>query len=364
MSSARDDPDHVYVSRLDAIVYTYNQPMGSSTLSRQGADGATLWSVELGDTVQVESIASDNNGTVVVGGRYFRQLRVDGSPVLSVPSGHVSAGSFLCAWNASGQVLWQMDVSGGPFDDRRVSAIALDPQGRFWAALNTFFEADIVRLNTDGTQAESRTIIDSKLIGGISFDPWGGLYVAGAGESPDITVNGTQFAVPHNYAFFVTRMNAAGVAQWVRSAADISFQEPVVQADASGHAYLLGTYYQPLTWEPFLSRTRSGTRVSSSPGWIVWARSIGHLATVHAGFRSVQHSERRSARCGWRRQHLRTGQRERYAGLGERHRHRFRTRHQRSFRWAHELRSNGCAALGFVRWKWEYRSHVRAISCG
>jgi hypothetical protein len=207
--SARD-PDHVYVSRLNAIAYTYNQPMGPSTLSRQGADGSTLWSVELGDTVQVENIASDANGTVVVGGRYFRRLLVDGSPVLNVPAGHGSAGSFLCGWNASGQLLWQQDVSGGAFDDRRVSSITVDHQGRFWAALNTFFQADIVRLNSDGTQAESRTIVDAKLIGSISFDPWGGLYVSGAGESPDITVNGTQFAVPHSYAFFVTRMNAAG----------------------------------------------------------------------------------------------------------------------------------------------------------
>lgn len=245
--SARD-PEHVYVACLNTVTYSYNQPMGSTTLSRQGDNGATIWSLFLGDTVQVESIASDDQGNVVVGGRYFNRLWIGGVPVLMVPAGHSSAGSFLCSWDADGQMLWQQDVSGGTIDDRRVSSIALDEQGRFWAALNTFFQADIVRLNTDGTQAESRTIIDSKLIGSISFDPWGGLYVSGAAESPDITVNGTLFSVPENYAFFVTRMNAAGEAQWVRTAEDITFQEPLVQADASGHAYLLGNYFEPLTW--------------------------------------------------------------------------------------------------------------------
>ncbi len=245
--SARD-PDHVYVARLNAVVYNDTQPMGPCTLSRQGEDGTTLWSVILGDTVQVENMASDDQGNVVVGGRYYNRLMVDGDPVLAVPAGHSSTGSFLCSWNSDGQLIWQQDVSGGPFDDRRVSSVALDEQGRFWAALNTFFQADIVRLNTDGTQAESRTIIDSKLIGSISFDPWGGLYVSGAAESPDITVNGTLFSVPENYAFFVTRMNAAGEAQWVNTAEDISFQEPLVQADQSGHAYLLGNYFEPLTW--------------------------------------------------------------------------------------------------------------------
>jgi hypothetical protein len=245
--SARD-PDHVFASKLDAISYAFNHPMGPNTLSRQLADGATLWSLTLGDSVQVESIASDDDGNVYLGGRYFNRLLVDGDAVLSVPEGHSSAGSFLCAFDAAGQLLWQQDVSGGPIDAIAVASLASDHQGRMWVALSTFFGARIVRLNTDGTQAEDRTLVDSKSIGAISFDPWGGLYVSGAAESPDITVNGTVFAVTQNYAFFVTRMNAAGVAQWVRTAEDITFQEPVVQADASGHALLLGTYFQPLTW--------------------------------------------------------------------------------------------------------------------
>ena len=242
------DPDHVYVARLNSIAYTYNQPMGAVTLSRQGADGTVLWSVNLGDTVQVESIASDDDGNVVLGGRYFQRLLVDGDAVLTVPEGHVVEGSFLCAWDANGGSLWHRDVSGGLFDDLHVSSIALDPQGRFWVALNSFFDATIARLDADGAQVESRTLVDSKTIGSISFDPWGGLYVSGAAESPDITVNGTLFSVPHNYAFFVTRMNAAGEAQWVRSAEDITFQKPVVQADQGGHAYLAGSYFEPLTW--------------------------------------------------------------------------------------------------------------------
>ena len=242
------DPDHVYVARLDAIAYTYNEPMGSVTLSRQGADGTVVWTVSLGDTVQVESIASDADGNVVLGGRYFRRLLVAGDPVLTYPPDHITEGSFLISWDADGQLLWQQDVSGGMLDDVSVTSIALDPQGRFWAALSTFFSAEIVRLDTDGSQVESRTLVDSKLIGNISFDPWGGLYVAGSTGSPGITVNGTTYPVTENYAFFVTRMNAAGDAQWLQYAHDITFQKPRVQADQSGHACLIGSYFEPLTW--------------------------------------------------------------------------------------------------------------------
>lgn len=242
------DQDHVYTARLDAITYTYNQPMGGVTLTRQGANGAVIWSVSLGDTVQVESIASDADGKVVLGGRFFHRLVVDGVPVLTYPPDHITEGSFLCCWDAEGELLWYQDVSGGQFDDVNVASIAIDPQGRFWAALSTFFSAEIVRLGIDGSQLESRSLVDSKTVGSISFDPWGGLYVSGAAESPDITINGTSFSVPHDYAFFVTRMNAAGVAQWVRSAEDITFQKPRVKADQSGHAFLSGTYFDTLTW--------------------------------------------------------------------------------------------------------------------
>ncbi|MEO8589236.1 MAG: hypothetical protein ABI432_07710, partial [Flavobacteriales bacterium] len=242
------DPDHVYVAHLDAIAYIYSQPMGAVTLSRQAADGTVLWSVILGDTVEVESIASDADGNVVLGGRYFQRLLVDGDPVLIYPPDHITEGSFICSWNADGQLLWQQDVSGGEFDDVSVASIALDAQGRFWAALSTFFSAEIVRLGTDGSPVESRSFVESKTIGSISFDPWGGLYVAGAAGSPGITVNGTAYAVTENYAFFLTRLNAAGEAQWLRYAHDITFQKPRVQADQGGHACLIGSYFEPLMW--------------------------------------------------------------------------------------------------------------------
>lgn len=242
------DQEHVYTGMLDSITYTYNASMGLNTLRRQGSDGATLWSVAIGDTVQLESIVSDADGHVVIGGRYFQRLLIDGVPVLSVPPGHVSEGSFLCAFDASGVPLWQQDVSGDDLESVSVSVMALDHQGRVWAALSQFFGAEIVRLGSDGSQLESRSLIDSKMIGSISFDPWGGLYISGAATAPAIGINDTSFPVTETYAFFVTRINAAGITQWLRYAHDITFQKPRVQADATGHAYLLGSYMEPLTW--------------------------------------------------------------------------------------------------------------------
>ena len=242
------DPEHVYSGRLEAISYIYNSSMGANTLSRQGSDGATIWAMSLGDTVQLESIVSDAEGNVVLGGRYFQRLLVDDVAMLTVPPGHLSEGSFLIAVDENGELLWQQDVSGDALDAVSVSSLAVDPQGRVWAALSTFNGAEIVRLAADGSQVEDRTLADSKTIGSMSFDPWGGLYVAGAATSGTFDVNGSSFTVPYDYAFFVARMNASGGEPWIRLAEDITFQKPRVQADGTGHAYLIGSYFEPLTW--------------------------------------------------------------------------------------------------------------------
>ncbi len=243
------DPAHVYAACLSDANYNYgNNIMGSNTLTRSGADGAVIWSTTVGDSVKMESIASDEDGNVILGGRYFQRLLIDGQPVLTAPAGHAGMCSFLCALDENRQLLWQRDVSGDAFEDVNVASLALDQQGRMWVALATFFGARIVRLQADGSEAESWPLVDSKSIGSISFDPFGGLYVSGGATQPSITVNGTSFPVNEAYVFFVARLNAAGDAQWLRTAHAATFQRPRVQADGTGHAYLLGSPYDSLSW--------------------------------------------------------------------------------------------------------------------
>lgn len=245
------DPDHVYVAGLDSMTILFGSDiLGRSALRRLDSDGAVLWAVVLNDSVKVESIASDAAGNVVLGGRYFGQLVIDGTPTVQVPPLHVSMGSFLCAFDADGALLWQHDRSGSEFDDISVASLAFDPQGQLWAALSTFFGSQLVRHDADGLPVATRPLLDTKTIGSISFDPSGGLYVSGAASVPSVSINGTTFPVSDQYNFFVARMNAAGDAQWLHLAHDITFQRPRVVASGTDHAYLLGSQFDTLSWGP------------------------------------------------------------------------------------------------------------------
>ncbi|HEY0976520.1 MAG TPA: hypothetical protein VGE21_03535 [Flavobacteriales bacterium] len=243
------DPDHVYEARLDEHRYLFGSDVyGSYIMARRGLDGTELWNVPVGDSVIVTAIASNAEGTVVLGGRYFDHLRIAGGTHLFSPPSHVIEGTFLCSWNAAGELLWVVDASGEALDDYDVAAIAVDPQGDHWAALSTFFGSRLVHLGADGSFLEERPLENTKVIGGMSFDPWGGLYVAGAASVPDIGINGTTFPIEEQYAFFVTRMDANGTAQWLHAAHDITFQRPSVVADATGHAFLAGPLFDTLSW--------------------------------------------------------------------------------------------------------------------
>ncbi len=59
------DEDHVYAARTRSLTYLYNTVFGGVQVERYNASGGTVWSFPIGDTVLVESIASDANGMVI-----------------------------------------------------------------------------------------------------------------------------------------------------------------------------------------------------------------------------------------------------------------------------------------------------------
>lgn len=242
------DGDHVYAARTTAMTYLYDAIYGTASVERYDATGQTVWSVPVGDSVLVQAIASDADGRVIVGGRFFSSVHIGGGGLIVRASSGPSPESFLFALDADGSLLWYRNVVPAMFEEPDIASITFDPQGRAWYASATFFNTRLVRLNDDGSQAEVWWLDNAKTIGSISFDPWGGLYVSGGVANPGITINGAFFPVEPQYNFFVTRLATDGQAQWVRTAEDVTFQRPRVVADGSGHAYLIGSPADSLSW--------------------------------------------------------------------------------------------------------------------
>lgn len=242
------DADHAYVARSTTLTYLYGTVYGAAVVEQRDAQGTVNWSFTLGDSLQLQAMASDANGRVVLGGRFFRRVDLNGEAAIPVVNGNEFPETFLIALDINGALLWQRNISPMDPQGTDVQAITFDHQGRAWYATCDFFRADIKRLDDAGNDVETRPMEDAKTIGSISFDPWGGLYVSGAAGNPGITVNGTVYPVESPYAMFVARMDPNGAAEWLESAEDITFQRPLVMADAFGNAYLAGSPFDSLTF--------------------------------------------------------------------------------------------------------------------
>jgi hypothetical protein len=243
------DEDHVYTARTASLSYLYGSPVyGTAVVEQRDAQGAVAWSIELGDSVLLQAMAADANGRLVLGGRFFRQVHVGNGPVIPAVNGNEFPETFLLALDINGGLLWQRNIAPPDPQGTDVPSITFDQLGRAWYATCDFLRADIKRLDDEGNDVETRPLENAKTIGAISFDPWGGLYVSGATGDPGITVNGTFFPMGTTYRMFVLRMGQDGSAQWLSSAEDITFQRPLVAADASGHAYLAGSPFDSLSF--------------------------------------------------------------------------------------------------------------------
>lgn len=245
---ASSDAGHVYVARSTTLTYLYGDVYGAAVVEQRDALGEVNWSFTLGDTVLLQHMAAGGNGRVILGGRFFRKLHLNGGAELPVLNGNEFPETFLIALDSDGNLLWQRNITPNDPQGTNVAAITFDHQGRAWYATCDFFRADIMRLDEQGNDVETRPMENAKTIGAISFDPWGGLYVSGAASNPGLSVNGTLYPLAPSYNFFVTRMDASGAAQWLQSAEDVTFQRSVVMADAYGHAYLAGTPFDSITF--------------------------------------------------------------------------------------------------------------------
>ncbi len=242
------DADHLYVARSTTLSYLSGTVYGKAVLEQRNSFGEVAWSFALGDSVVMQAMASDANGKVIIGGRFYRALHLGAAAVLPIVHGTTYSETFLFALDSDGNLLWQRNITPNELGGTDVESITFDPQGRAWYATCNFSNAEIKRLDDAGNDVETRPVLHAKTIGSISFDPQGGLYVSGSATAPSVTVNGTWYPIVPEYNFFVARMGLDGSSQWLRSAEDITFQKPRVRADAFGHAYLLGAPFDTLTF--------------------------------------------------------------------------------------------------------------------
>lgn len=239
-------------ARLDGVTQTYgSQVFGGAVVHRlDPAIGQPLWSCALATTTTVDCGAVDDAGNVYVAGQFMNALSLcDGSTLGHTGSG-LDVDLYLIKFDPTGVPLWRRNLSISQPNATMMAALAIDPSGDLWYATSDFMLTRINRVDASGNDVEFRTIVGGKTIGGMSFDPWGGLYVSGGTDDAGFAFGGLTPTLPTNepYLMFLCRFKPDGTGDWAQFAHDVTFQFPVVVADAFGHAYIGGSILGDTEW--------------------------------------------------------------------------------------------------------------------
>ncbi len=273
---------------LAGDTYVYGtRPEAQCFLVKYDAAGTLQWSREVGDTLTEAGgfVAVDAFGHSYLAGSTWGSI--DGNP----NQGRLDA--FLVKFDGDGTLVWsrQLGSTGGPFNDDRVSAIAVEPASAVYIAGTTdgnmepgytgdgYLDAWVAKYDLDGNLQWRRQLGvhgPDDYIQGVAVGPSGDVYVAGwnRGGLDGGPIGGLT-------DIFVAKYTADGTREWVRQLGSTALYvgspwdyATAVSADASG-VYLTGMTSANLDGNTYQGFDDLFLAKYTADGTLAWVRTLG-----------------------------------------------------------------------------------------
>ncbi|TGE20368.1 T9SS type A sorting domain-containing protein [Hymenobacter aquaticus] len=306
-ATATDAAGNVYL----AGSFTGTLAFGSTVLSshninelfvaKRNAAGQWLWITQAGGMASYgtayfddkHGLALDADGNVYVTGSFKGDATFGPSALSSIVGGYKGFDVFVAKLNGSGQ--WQWGRQAGGNNDDRGNGVAVDATGRvyvtgsFESATAGFGTSTLTNQNSFGgaTFVAQLTSAGQWLWAttgggngaGLALDAAGGAYVTGPYATPTATFGTTTLTNPGSPSSYVAKISTAGQWQWATPATGGSVYARGIAADASGNAYVTGSFRTSATFGPttFTSSDSSDIFVAkiSRAGQWQWAAQGG-----------------------------------------------------------------------------------------
>ena len=234
-------------------------------IAKYNASGAFQWIQSAGGSLRDigRGVAVDSNGNVFITGTFEDTANFGGGGGIN-PLSYGGIDIFVAKYNSSGVVQWVQSAGGSLFDSG--NSIAVDTSGNVYVTGNYYGPA-----NFDGTNSVSgagdRDIFLTKYNSGgtlqwvqtaggllsdrgssVAVDLMGNAYVIGFYS--DVATFGTKSVTSAgNLDIFVAKYNSSGNLSWLQCGGGTSFDSgSSVAVDASGNAYVTGTYRDAATF--------------------------------------------------------------------------------------------------------------------
>lgn len=242
--------EQVISARIDSFSAVFSTTvLGVTAVESRDTLGALNWQILLGRKCEVQRIEVDQTGDIYVAGKFQQNLLIGSADTLPyINLTPQSFNIFIMRLDPQGTLIWKRNLSAAWPGYESVDALAIDPSKNCWYSFSDFFNAKVVKLDATGFDVTVHNIENCKLVGNISFDNLGGFYCSGAASNGNFVMDADTFNAPFSYNMFLARFSPAGAPSWVHFAHDITFQRPMVVADAYGDAVFAGNRYDSLSF--------------------------------------------------------------------------------------------------------------------
>ncbi len=230
---------------------------GDVAVEKRNPEGFQVWGDTIYGKVDVSDLILDGGDNVICTGSFRDTLEIGTMRLIYTGTG---AGSFLLKLDSSGNPVWLKDGSEYISQYGSITALAENGLNNIYLGVSDYpLQSMIVTLDENGNIVSTIQQTNVALIGDISRDVSGNIWVTGFTSTGSQSFNGFDTTGSFSYSEYVVKYNSSGEAQWVTFIRDVTVQQFRIVTDNSGNAYLSGNLFDS---------TSFGNLHASGPQWV------------------------------------------------------------------------------------------------
>lgn len=239
------DPfDHIYVAGYQDNRFLYGDIFGHLLLNKYTATGDLLFSKTIEGHAQVYNIKCDALGNVLMLAGYVQNIKIENWELSTINQG---IQPLLLKFDSDGNLMWHQPLNLiDPFINHAEAMVIDTISNNYYVAFDNFDNAYIQKINADGTILNTITQTDTNRITSLSLDTDKNIYAAGSCASEVATYADVIAPAGFSYNTYVVKYNPTGTFQWVKYVEDITCSAPMVVANTPNEvyfcSYLFGAY--------------------------------------------------------------------------------------------------------------------------
>ena len=236
---------NVYITGFLNNAYNYSDIYGDLFYNKYDVSGQLLFSKTFTGKGQVYNIQSDSAGNTYLAIAYVQSITIDNTTISTTDQG---AKPELLKFDVNGSLLWHLTITNFNSSINHFKSIAIDASDSVYICYDNYNYSYVKKLDANGNVLLTIEQQNVNLISSVSVDNEGYIYTAGGCANSNSKYANVAVPATYTYNTYVAKYAPTGVFQWVKYVQDITCSEPQVKAKSQDEVYFSSTLYGAYTF--------------------------------------------------------------------------------------------------------------------